>query len=154
MSKICSYNYSTGEQKVYAENYYLIDAIENIENIAINYVLEKEGIKYLKKIFHKKSRLPNGYSLVKKHRLDMCKITVFYKEPNGYLTYGVSKKVISFFSFKIPQVHPKREQSEMDSYYVECFDKCIAGIEQRTKIEPITKSEMSALELSNLSFVC
>ena len=123
---IFSYNYETGEQKTCSHAAYLDVASDICESFALNYVLEREGLKYLqKKIWHRKTNLPNGYSIVKNTKKNMSKYTIYLKERDGYLVAGNKKKVMCFFTFKViaPQLPPRI--SEMTEYYKDIFNTCL-----------------------------
>mgnify|MGYP006318628221 FL=1 len=76
-------NYQTKEQKKICRVAYKNRALEFCEEEVLDFVLQKEGEKYLKKKFYRKSKLPVGFSIVKGDN----KFTVYHREPSGYVFF-------------------------------------------------------------------
>ena len=130
MYKILSTNHQTKTQTELYKICYLDRAIELCEIEAINFVVAKEGEKYLKRAFYRKANLPEGYSIVKNNNDFMGKYTVYFREKNGYLLRGEVKKIMTFITFKV-QPEPLCERiSYMSTDAKENFSYCISYIDE------------------------
>ncbi len=121
MYKILSINYVDGSQVDHGEICYLDRANDLCEQYALNYVVSKEGEKYLDKPFRNKKKLPFGYSVVKKTTAFSSKYTVYFREKDGYIYSGNIYKVIKYFTFKAASKKIKVRKSLMNEDIKEQF---------------------------------
>jgi hypothetical protein len=84
------------KQIVLDEVAYLDRANDLLLDYCLNFVLNKSGIDYLKRIFYRKIHLPAGYSIVNKNNDYLCKYTVYHREPNGYFLNGKITKIHTY----------------------------------------------------------
>jgi hypothetical protein len=124
MYKILINDYKNGKQTVCRNTFgYFLEAVEYCEQLAFNFIAEKEGTKYFERsTVYKPSKfsIKKGYGLTIKKNGFMTKITIFLKEPNGYVLSGELKKVIQFTTFreKSEFVRPQIETLDEDQEYI------------------------------------
>lgn len=119
--KIIENNFEQGYQREVCELAYLDRAKEHCMLMALDFVIQKEGINYLqrKNIYSNKINIGKGYSLVKHETPFYIKITVFKKEPNGYFLNGALIKITQFITIKVNIQAPDVRESlfEMNIYF-------------------------------------
>jgi hypothetical protein len=118
MYKILITDYVNGKQSVYPESFpYYLEAVDALEQLGFTFIREKEGEKYFERLpIYKfnKFYIKKGYGLCIKKNGFMTKITIFQKEPNGFVISGNLKKIIQFTTFKEKRVFVPADEEELD----------------------------------------
>lgn len=125
MYNILVIDHAEKKQKLIGKIAYLDRAIQLCEDEVIKFVWTQEGEKYLAKPFHKKSRLPEGYSIVKKTNGFMGKYIVYCREPNGYFVSGQTKKIKTFMTVLTENSVLPLRFNEMDEHNRDLFNRVL-----------------------------
>lgn len=106
------------EQKKIDQAPYQIEANELCLIHAENYVIAKEGIKYMNKPLWKKTEIiKHGFYIVEGQSDFNKKYCIFKKERNGFLYTGELKKVGYFQVFKTTYESLQKKRKEFIAYF-------------------------------------
>lgn len=125
---------------------YYSRAIDVVEQMACEYVAEKEGEKYFKSKPYKKSKfdIKKGYAMVRKDTSFSTKITIFNKDPNGYFLSGELKKVIQFSTVRRGDFVPNTFKLDYDFCMTE--DECDSLQKKRKILNEMLKKTLKPKE--------
>lgn len=109
-------------------------AMDACEDLAFKFIWNREGERYFKSFppsafpSKQKNAIKKGYALIRKEDSIGLKLTVYYKEPNGFILSGELKKIIQFQTIqtgaKMPEDGVARE-SEMEEFWLNLFDRVV-----------------------------
>ena len=103
-----------------------------MEELSEKYIFLLEGAKYFEKpLYRKRSEITKGHALVREDYGFYCKITVYRREPRGYIYSGDLKKIVEFTTVRMQDaVHPKPREEEMYDLWYETFKSVIRMIDE------------------------
>lgn len=85
-------DYREQKQKICEAPGYFLEAKELCEEMALNFIIQQEGLKYLTA----KKPVKKGYFMVKEETAFSFKVVVFYKNPNGYIYSGETERIAEY----------------------------------------------------------
>lgn len=115
---------SNKQSFVYATSTYL-NALEIATNEADEFVYSKMGIKYTG--ISKKPFSGYGYFYTVSPN-KFGKVSVYYKEKNGYVFSGAITKVRSYLIIKVPIINISREDSTMEEHFKMLFNDVLEDL--------------------------
>ena len=139
MYKILINDFENNKQYLSPSVAHYSGAIDMCEDFAFKYILAREGERYFQTVspWRVKNYIKKGYGICRKSNIVATKLTVFRKDPNGFILSGQLKKMIQFQTVKIELMAPQIRVSEMGEEWHDAFS-CVMD-ELR-----ITRKEWSA----------
>ena len=138
MFRILINDFENGKQYLSAPVAHYSSAIDACESLAFDYILAREGERYFTASpnpWRYKAYIKKGHGIVRKQSAVSTKLTIFRKEPNGFIYSGELKKIIQFQTVKIKTKRPEPRRSEMLEEMRDLFDYSIAEIKNRKPLE-------------------
>lgn len=106
-------NFEKNKQQIVGSAPYFLEACELCEALALDIILNLEGLRYLAgPIYKQKGALKKGHYLTIKKSPFFIKVSVWRKEVNGFVFSGDLKKILEFHTVEMPAIHEIREPNE------------------------------------------
>lgn len=134
MFLVISNDYERQTQKLLYKTTDFYFAIDHARQFAENFVIEKKGNQL------DPYRVKSYGFFIRPSKKCFKKFGVFYKEKDGYVISGITKKVLSVFVIKTPIDNlPQRGESNFiyKSMFEECLQELLIITEEVTAIEEI-----------------
>lgn len=129
MYKIIQLDFKNEYQQEVCQVAYIDRAKEQCHAAALNYVLQKEGLNYLKRKYKNKFEIKKGYGIICKETAFSIKCTIFCKEPNGIIYSGALQKVIQFIAVKVNCPAPLAYESQFEGNIY--FDQVLEQLKEK-----------------------
>lgn len=140
MYRILINDFENNKQYLSAQTAHYSSAIDMCESLAFDYILSREGERYFNASpspWRLKSYIKKGYGICRKENSISTKLTVFRKEPNGFIYSGMLKKMIQFQTVKMKPEKPEPRISEMADEWKYAFGPCMDELAiTKNKYEP------------------
>lgn len=137
MYKIICIDYENKTIKDICNIAYIDRAKDLCSCLALNHVLSKEGLSYLSKNITDKFKVKKGYFMITKELPFYLKVSVYHKEPNGYLYAGALKKKRQYItvSVNLPKIEARESQFKLQLDFEEVLIELIDTIQRYEPLE-------------------